>query len=513
MVALLTLAVVATSALSWEAVSAARQARSTAERVLHDYAGFAAAQFVREAETRLEGRLAASLAAARHAIEGHPGMRSSGGPGPQLRRPQDDCNCSPAASTLTTFAVSRAGPVYLDGAALDETLAREFAAAVDAAEDLPRALLRLMPDTVVLSAPGHYRGEAVLLGVVARESFVTDVFERVAKEAALLPGTLIDRNEARKWLGLRVFDSAGRERFTSNAEPSPFAAGAPLTAKFGGLRVDVAIPPRAASALIIGGLPSERWPLVVGLLLLSSALVVAAVVQLRREIRFARQRADFVSGVSHELRTPLAQIRLFGETLWLGRVRSREEERRAAQVIVQETQRLSQMVDNVLLFSRASRDGLGPLTREPVQPAALVVEVVEAFRPQAASKDATIFIATTSLMTPRLVDPNAIRQMLLNLLDNAVKYGPRGQTVTVGVTGEATRVRITVEDQGPGVPPHDRPRIWEPFWRAPGLAEGGTGLGLAIVQDLVARHGGTVKVDDGESGGARFVVDLDAPAA
>ena len=179
------------------------------------------------------------------------------------------------------------------------------------------------------------------------------------------------------------------------------------------------------------------------------------------------------------------------------------------------------MVDNVLLFSRTGRGGLGPLTREPVEPAALVVEVVEAFRPQAASKDATIVIVTPSLqipqsqnlMTPRLLDPNAIRQMLLNLLDNAVKYGPRGQTVKVSITGDATRVRITVEDQGPGIAPHDRPRIWEPFWRAPELAEGGTGLGLAIVHDLVARHGGTVDVDCGESGGARFVVDLDAPAA
>ena len=159
---------------------------------------FAAAQFVRETETRLDGRIVTSLSAARHAIEGHTGMRSSGGAGPLPRRPQDDCNCPPAASTLTTFAVSSSRPVYLDGAALDDTLVPELAAAVDAADDHRRAQLRFMPDTVVISAPGHYRGEAVLLGVVARESFVTDVFDRVAMEAALLPGTLIDPNEARK---------------------------------------------------------------------------------------------------------------------------------------------------------------------------------------------------------------------------------------------------------------------------------------------------------------------------
>ena len=94
-------------------------------------------------------------------------------------------------------------------------------------------------------------------------------------------------------------------------------------------------------------------------------------------MRFARQRADFVSGVSHELRTPLAQIRLFGETLLLGRVRTPEEEQRAAAVIVQESRRLSQMVDNVLLFSRVGR-GCVAIRPKPIDDVgALIREIVE----------------------------------------------------------------------------------------------------------------------------------------
>jgi signal transduction histidine kinase len=514
-VALLTLAVIAAGVLSWEAVASARRARITAERVLRDYAGFAATQFVREVEVRLDARLANSLMAARHAVDAHPPdpniLPRQGGPA-RMRQPADDCNCPSGPAVRTTFAVSASGPLDVQGEPLDQSIAAELAAAVTGRDDAGRSSLRLLDNGVVVTALGRRRGELVLLGVVAADSYLTDVFSRVLRDAALLPGSLVTATSARKMLGVRVLDAAGRERFTANQESSPFTGSAALDARFGTLRAEVAIPSRAASMLVIGGLPSERWPLVIGLLLLSSGLVVAAVVQLRREMRFARQRADFVSGVSHELRTPLAQIRLFGETLLLGRVRSRDEERRAAEIIVQEARRLSQMVDNVLLFSRSGRT-LPQLKREPVHVTPLVGEIVDTFRPQAASKQTALVLETAGHSGPRSIDPNALRQMLLNLLDNAVKYGPRGQTVRVGVTCEPARIRITVEDEGPGVAGEDRARIWEPFWRASGSAEGGTGLGLAIVRELSTQHGGSATVEATAAGGACFVLHLDAPPA
>ena len=107
--------------------------------------------------------------------------------------------------------------------------------------------------------------------------------------------------------------------------------------------------------------------------------------------------------------------------------------------------------------------------------------------------------------------------MLLNLLDNAVKYGPDGQTVTVGCqAGDPGRVRVYVSDQGPGVPEADRERVWERFWRLErdrGSAIAGTGIGLSVVRELAALHGGRSWVEQGSQGGCRFVIELPTASA
>ena len=109
------------------------------------------------------------------------------------------------------------------------------------------------------------------------------------------------------------------------------------------------------------------------------------------------------------------------------------------------------------------------------------------------------------------VDPRALRQIVLNLLDNAVKYGPLGQTVSVSLTGTETTVRIAVEDNGPGVPKSERDRIWDPYYRLgreTDASVGGSGIGLSIVRELVLLNGGRTWVEDAPGGGARFVVEF-----
>jgi signal transduction histidine kinase len=109
------------------------------------------------------------------------------------------------------------------------------------------------------------------------------------------------------------------------------------------------------------------------------------------------------------------------------------------------------------------------------------------------------------------VDDDALRQILLNLLDNAVKYGPEGQEVRVGVAPGPGGVRVWVDDEGPGIPTADRERIWRRFFRLPAHKESavaGTGIGLTVVRDLVSLHGGRSWVEPGERGGARFVVEF-----
>jgi signal transduction histidine kinase len=110
-----------------------------------------------------------------------------------------------------------------------------------------------------------------------------------------------------------------------------------------------------------------------------------------------------------------------------------------------------------------------------------------------------------------VADRSALRQMVLNLLDNAVKYGRPDQTIAIGVDRRANVAVITVDDQGPGVPLDARERIWAPYSRlvsASSSAVAGAGIGLAVVRELVALHGGTVRVEDAPGGGARFVVEL-----
>lgn len=241
--------------------------------------------------------------------------------------------------------------------------------------------------------------------------------------------------------------------------------------------------------------------------MITSGLIAVALVQLRRERELVRLRTDFVSGVSHELRTPLAQIRMFGETLLLNRVRSAEEHRRSLEIIVQESQRLTHLIENVLQFARADR-GATKVTAKPERLDVLLHDIVDGFEPLARSKRVSIARQIDrDIVAP--IDAGATRQIVLNLLDNAVKYGPPEQTFVVSCGCDHGVATIAVEDEGPGVPDADTARIWDPFYRfaREGGATGGTGIGLAIVKRLAEMQGGRVRAER-VARGARFVIEL-----
>ena len=216
---------------------------------------------------------------------------------------------------------------------------------------------------------------------------------------------------------------------SAQPQSSPYSADAPLE-QVGPLTVHATIRPHAVELLALGAIPESRVPLLVGLLTLTAAMVVVTIMQLRREHELSRLRSDFISSVSHELRTPLSQILLFAETLNLGRVRTEEERHTATDVIVQEGRRLMHLVENILHFSRAERrmTRLGP---EPLDLSQAVAAIVDDWLPLASAAD----VRVRTQFAPdvhAVADRSALRQMVLNLLDNAVKYGPATQTVTVG---------------------------------------------------------------------------------
>jgi signal transduction histidine kinase len=220
-------------------------------------------------------------------------------------------------------------------------------------------------------------------------------------------------------------------------------------------------------------------------------------------------RTEFVSGVSHELRTPLAQIRWFAELLHMGKLRSEDERARSAGIIDQEARRLTDLVENVLNFSRGEK-GTNRISPSPADLDHEIREALELFAPLARARKMTV-AETLEANGVVSLDRDALRQMLLNLLDNAVKYGPAGQTITVGSELAGDRARIWVEDQGPGIPHDDRHRVWEPYVRLNREGEsatGGSGIGLAVVRELVTLHGGRTRVEGAPGGGARVVIEL-----
>ncbi len=311
-----------------------------------------------------------------------------------------------------------------------------------------------------------------------------------------------------------ITDRYGVEIYRTAAQySSPFSARDTIGTDMGDLHAQVVLREAMADKLIIGGLPKSRLPLILGLIALTGALIGTALLQLRRESQLTRLRTDFISGVSHELRTPLAQIRMFSETLTLGRVRSDEERQRSLAIIDQEARRLTHLVENLLHFSRSERQTTH-IAPEPTALAPLVQEVIDGFAPLAAARGARVSASVPEdLVVP--ADPGAVRQMLLNLLDNAVKYGPAGQEIRIGAGRENGMARLWVCDAGPGIPRADRERVWERFWRLErdrGSAIAGSGIGLAVVRELASLHHGRTWIDDAapDSTGARVVIELPA---
>lgn len=511
--------------LGYQALDAAASHRRSAEAVLLDYASIAATRLAQIGRVELTEVLDEIFSPLGRRSRG-PEVSSAEAVGWEMDDAvrEQRCRCPAFRAPIALFRVdlTTAGTEFVP-----DTLSA-------AARNRIGGLVRSGAPTVgrssnglVTFAAGEISAEPVAVGYTISEDrdgipeaaygFVIgidgldDLFRRWYDRNRLLPAPIAGEQPNDSLLSVRVEARGGLAVFSSPVEyPTTFTASSELGPGFGRLAVHASIRPDAASQLIIGGLPNSRLPLLIALFVLTLGLGMAAVVQLRREQEFQRLRDDFISGVSHELRTPLAQIRMFAELQEAGKLELDEDRTRAVSVIHREARQLTYLVENILQFSRLRRTNGRLPPRDRIDLGDALEDGVETVTPLARNRDIRLEVeAPQGLIV--LGHREALARIIVNLLDNAMKYGPPGQSIRVRARRADGVARFSVSDEGPGVPAADRDRIWNAYERLDRDVRGrvpGTGIGLSIVRELVDLYGGRAWVEEAGRGGARFVVEL-----
>jgi len=503
-----------TATLGWQAWQAQQSNASVAASLIHDYSALAADEFERRFTSALSGYGHKTLIKAIENAESAGEMQDLVGPG--------------ASEWVRSAAALSAGFFMHDGMQLDmsgqapsDELVRLIADLQQNDEDFfapfQLAHTESSGERVIYLFRAEADGSRVLFGYVLDPAGFRGFIERSLGNRPLLPESAANGRVNNDMLFVEVLDPLKRTVYRVNPQfenaliairefaPDP-RGGIP-----DGYSVRVSLDPHVASTLIIGGLPETRLPILLAALAASVMLLVSAILLFIREAAVMKLREEFVSQVSHELRTPLTQIRMFAETLLLGRARSPEEERRSLEIIDRESRRLSHLVENVLRISKVSDEIQLDSGQEALKP------LLEDIAATAQSIHPSVTIELSITGEPEAwIDRNALRQVVINLLDNAIKYGPDGQVITVSAAVSGEAATLAVEDQGPGIPESERKRVWGTFYRLGrerDTAIGGTGIGLAVVRKLIKAMHGECRIETPSSGlGTRVVIELPAHA-
>ena len=252
---------------------------------------------------------------------------------------------------------------------------------------------------------------------------------------------------------------------------------------------------------------TRNWLVGGGILALAVSVVLGGLMILRdagREVQVARLRSEFVANVSHELRTPLTSIRMYAETLLLGRYRSDEQRQDYLTTLLHESQRLSRLVDNVLDFARIER-GDRTYQRHPCDLGATARAALETFGGVFAAEGFEVEEAIAAELPPVLADQEAVEGAVANILGNAVKYSSEHKAIRLAVEQRGAEVVVEIADRGIGLPTGEEERIFAQFHRGANAAStAGTGLGLSLVKSVVEAHEGRVEAANRPDGGSVF---------
>jgi signal transduction histidine kinase len=239
-----------------------------------------------------------------------------------------------------------------------------------------------------------------------------------------------------------------------------------------------------------------------------SAVSLRRAVMLEKLERSLRSREELQRVLAHDLRNPLNTVAMAATAL-AHSSRLDKKDARLLEMIQRSTFRMNRLIQDLLDNAVIEHHGELPLNPQDHPAHSLAEEVCELTRVQASAKTVQIHCDIDGQATVR-VDRDRFLQVVINLIDNAIKFTPEGGTVTLKSEVRSNEVRFSVTDTGPGIPETDRDRIFEPYWQAPATSHLGAGLGLAIAKQIVEQHGGRIWVESAEGRGSTFIFTIPA---
>lgn len=510
-----------TAAVTIRTLAADRSARLTTDRSLQHLATVAAWEMSRHLSADLEaaGRITtAPVARLNGRLEDEPPTAED-----LFSAPSVTCNCprleaigyleARPGAQKRSMRLTGGGWAAGDTSALDSLIGLLVARrlhAIDSAEanehhqGLEAYMLpeRSGRSRLLFTQPVHAQDGrlAALYGVLVSSSSADSFFTASVTRASLLPESITERIplDSLLQISIRSRDSTTIFRtrvvaaLTGHAGHNVIGAVAP----------DIAVEARMLSpaTAIMAGLLPRRATAPILLFIVTAILTIASGWVVIRRVQLDAMRAEFMAGVAHEFHTPLALISAYAETP----AQDERERSRFMTLIVRESQRLSHLVDNVQrVVSSASQPTVALQT---VSLSSTVADAVDDFTTLATAHGNTIVSEVQQNLNVR-GDVAGIRNALFNVLDNAVRYGGHAQPIRVSVVRAGAEAQVIVDDEGPGIVPRDRERVFQRYVRLTSAlgpeAAAGSGIGLSIVRDILTAHGGHVRIETAPNGGAR----------